>query len=195
MKYIFTKKQYQSDYGMITYVWGPLLWHFLHIMSFNYPVNPEEYNKKNNYCRGFIQNIYYLFIRMLQYVLPCKSCRDNLVNNLNVLKFKQRKLHIMKNRHNFSKFIYNLHETVNKMLNKTNNLTYEDIRDFYEHFRAYCSNKDKSGKKIHSGCVDLEHNSKNRIKPKVIIYFVPFSKKIKTTKIHKKCNIKCYHSK
>ena len=45
MKYVFSEKDYQSDNGMITYIWG-LLWHFLHIMSFNYPVNPEEYNEK-----------------------------------------------------------------------------------------------------------------------------------------------------
>ena len=43
----FTEKEYNSDYGFITYIWGPLLWHFLHIISFNYPVDPEEYNKKN----------------------------------------------------------------------------------------------------------------------------------------------------
>tara|TARA_Y100000385_G_C12883454_1_gene546786 strand:+ start:212 stop:811 length:600 start_codon:yes stop_codon:yes gene_type:complete len=192
--YIFTEKQYKSDYGFITYVWGPMLWHFLHILSFNYPVNPEEYNKKNNYCRGFIQNIYYLFIRILQYLLPCKSCRDNLVNNLNVLYFKENKTQIMANRESFSRFIYNLHETVNKMLKKDSNLSYKDVRDFYEHFRAYCSNKDIKGNKIHSGCIDLEHNGQNRVKPKVIIYFVPFSKKLKTTKIHKKCGIKCCHN-
>ena len=56
---------------MITYIWGPLLWHFLHIMSFNYPVNPEEYNRKNNYNKGFIQSAYYNFIRIFQYILPC----------------------------------------------------------------------------------------------------------------------------
>jgi hypothetical protein len=194
--YIFTKKQYNSDYGMITYVWGPVLWHFLHILSFNYPVNPEEYNKKNKYCRGFIQNIYYFFIKILQYILPCKSCRDNLKNNLSVLNFKYGKKDIMKNRESFSKFIYELHEVVNKMLKKDkSNLTYNEVRDFYEHFRAFCTNKDEKGNKSHSGCNDLEHNSKNRVKPKVIIYFVPFSKNIKTTKIHQNCGIKCYHNK
>ena len=32
---------------------------------------------------------------------------------------------------------------INKMLNKKSNLTYEEVRDFYEHFRADCSNKNK----------------------------------------------------
>ncbi len=189
MKYVFNKKDYKSDNGMITYTWGPLLWHFLHMMSFNYPINPEEYNIKNKYKSGFIQNAYYLFIRLLQYILPCGACRDNLVNNLNTLKFKENKNKILKNRESYSRFVYELHETVNKMLGKESNLKYEDIRDFYEHFRAYCPKVTKG----HSGCVKLQHNSEERIKPKVIIYFVPFTKKIKTTKVHRKCKIKCAH--
>tara|TARA_Y100000741_G_scaffold185747_1_gene141165 strand:- start:1673 stop:2248 length:576 start_codon:yes stop_codon:yes gene_type:complete len=188
MKLNFTEKEYNSDYGMITYIWGPLLWHYLHIMSFNYPVNPVEYNKENGYSKGFIQNCYYLFITLLGYILPCGACRKNLKDNLESLDFKKRKSEILKNRKNFSKFIYDLHETVNKMLDKKSNLNYEEIRDFYEHFRAFCS-KDKK----HNGCTVLQHNNKEREKPKVVVYFVPFGKKIKTTKVHKKCNIKCVH--
>ena len=54
----------------------------------------------------------------------------------------------MKNRESFSRFIYNLHESVNIMLNKKSNLSYEEVRDFYEHFRADCSKmkKDKTKK-------------------------------------------------
>ena len=192
MKLTFTQKQYESDYGMITYVWGPLLWHFLHIISFNYPVNPTEYNKKNNLIDNQIENSYYYSIFLLQFILPCKSCRDNLKKNLEGLNFFKNKARIMKNRESFSKFIYNLHESVNTMLNKKSNLTYEEVRDFYEHFRADCSNKNK--KKTHVGCDKLEHNGDKRVKPKTIIYFVPFEKKIKTTKIHKKCKIMCIHN-
>ena len=165
MKYIFNKEDYKSKNGMITYTWGPLLWHFLHMMSFNYPINPENYNIEHNYKSGFIQNAYYLFIRLLQFILPCGACRDNLVNNLDSLKFKENKKKILKNRESFSRFIYDLHETINNMLGKQSNLTYEDIRDFYEHFRAYCPKITKG----HSGCVKLQHNSQERVKPKVII--------------------------
>ena len=189
MKYTFNKEDYKSQDGMITYTWGPLLWHFLHMMSFNYPVNPEDYNIKNKQKSGFIQNAYYLFIRLLQYILPCGACRENLINNLHSLNFKKDKNKILKNRESFSRFVYNLHETINNMLKKNSNLKYEDIRDFYEHFRAYCPKVTKG----HSGCVKLQHNSQERIKPKVIIYFVPFTKKINTTKIHRKCKIRCAH--
>ena len=46
-KRIFKKKDFISGDGMLTSVWGPSMWHYLHTMSFNYPVNPTEDDKKN----------------------------------------------------------------------------------------------------------------------------------------------------
>ena len=37
-KRTYTKKHFSSGDGMLTSVWGPPLWHYLHVMSFNYPV-------------------------------------------------------------------------------------------------------------------------------------------------------------
>ena len=116
----------------------PLLWHFLHIISFNYPVNPTEYNKKNNLVKHQIENSYYYFIFLLQFILPCKTCRENLKKNLERLNFFRNKAKIMKNRDSFSRFIYDLHEIINKMLNKQSNLSYEQVRDFYEHLMRLC---------------------------------------------------------
>ena len=36
-RYVFTYTDYNSGDGMLTSVWGPGLWHYLHTMSFNYP--------------------------------------------------------------------------------------------------------------------------------------------------------------
>jgi hypothetical protein len=52
----------------------------------------------------------------------------------------------MKNRDTFSKYIYNLHEIVNKLLGKKSGLSYCDVRERYEHFRSRCTQND--GKKI-----------------------------------------------
>ena len=41
-KKIYNKKEYNSNDGMLTSVWGPSLWHYLHVVSFNYPVNPSK---------------------------------------------------------------------------------------------------------------------------------------------------------
>ena len=43
----YKKKEYSSGDGMLTSVWGPSMWHYLHTMSFNYPVNPTNEEKKN----------------------------------------------------------------------------------------------------------------------------------------------------
>ena len=50
-KRIFTKKHYNSGDGMLTSVWGPSMWHYLHTMSFNYPVKPNLKQKKD--CMNF----------------------------------------------------------------------------------------------------------------------------------------------
>ena len=46
-KRIFKKTDFSSGDGFLTSVWGPLQWTFLHIMSFNYPVNPTPEDKKH----------------------------------------------------------------------------------------------------------------------------------------------------
>lgn len=122
----YSKREFNSGDGMLTTVWGPSLWHSLHTISFNYPVEPTKEEKKTYRC----------FILNLTHVLPCKYCRMNLKNNFKSLPLKMSD---MKNRDSFSRYIYNLHELINKMLKKQSGLTYSDVRQRYEHFRARCS--------------------------------------------------------
>ena len=70
-KRVFTKKDFISGDGFLTSVWGPAIWHSLHTMSFNYPVNPTQEDKKH----------YKNYVQSLQHVLPCKICRNNLKTN------------------------------------------------------------------------------------------------------------------
>ena len=175
-KRVFTKKQYNSGDGMLTSVWGPSMWHYLHTMSFNYPVEPTKENK--HYYKEFVKN--------LQYTLPCKYCRINLKNNFKVHPIKD--CH-MKNRESFSRYVYELHELVNKMLNKKSGLKYCDVRERYEHFRARCSNekpkifKFNKTKKKEKGCTEPLYGKK----AKCIIKIVPHEKKCKTLEIDNKC--------
>ena len=123
---VYTKKDYESGDGMLTSVWGPSMWHYMHTMSFNYPVDPTSQEKKH----------YYRFMKNLVHVLPCKYCRINFRENLKCLPLKMKH---MKSRATFSKYVYDLHELINKMLKKKSNLTYEQVRERYEHFRARCT--------------------------------------------------------
>ena len=85
----------------------------------------------------------------------------------------------MQTRLTFSTYIYNLHEHINKMLGKKSNLSYNDVRETYEHFRARCS----STKKKESGCVKPLYGEKS----KCILRIVPQIKKTKSFDIDKKC--------
>lgn len=139
----FKKKDYYSNDGFQVSVWGPIAWTFLHTISFNYPTHPTELQKKQ----------YRNYVLSLQNVLPCGACRINLKNNL---KIHPLTMEHMKNRDTFSRYIYELHEIVNKMLNKKSNLTYQEVRERYEHFRARCTKDDE--KKEH----DINNEKKEK---------------------------------
>jgi hypothetical protein len=122
---------------MVTTVWGPGAWHFLHTISFNYPVHPTAKEKKE----------YRDFVLSMVHVLPCGKCRENLKKNFKKLPLTMKK---MKSRATFSRYIYDLHELINKMLNKKSGLSYEQVKYRYEHFRARCTQpleKKKQNKK------------------------------------------------
>ena len=55
-KRTFTKNDYKSGDGMLVSVWGQAMWHYLHTMSFNYPVKPTPEDKKH--YRDFVINPY-----------------------------------------------------------------------------------------------------------------------------------------
>jgi len=176
-KRVYTKKNFKSGDGMLTTVWGPSLWHYMHTMSFNYPIKPTNNDKK--YYKDFIIN--------LQYVLPCKYCRDNLKKNFKAHPLRKCD---MRNRETYSKYVYKLHETINKMLGKKSGLTYCDIRERYEHFRARCTNEKPKMFKFRnnktqkeSGCTEPLYGKKS----KCVIKIVPQDEKCETMQINKKC--------
>lgn len=193
---VFEEKDYTSGDGFLTTVWGPLAWTFLHTISFNYPVEPSKEDKEN----------YRNFVLSLVNILPCKYCRDNLKKNFKIMPLT---IDVMKNRNTFSKYMYDLHELVNKNLGKVSGLSYEDVREMYEHFRARCSidkNKNKT-QKLRNTIKNKINNKgnktmskKNKIikekgcteplygkKAKSIIKIVPRDKKCMSFQIDKEC--------
>jgi hypothetical protein len=174
-KHIYSEKDYSSNDGMLTTIWGPGLWHYLHTMSFNYPVKPTCQDKKH----------YYDFVSNLRYVLPCGKCRKNLCKNFNRLPFRRSS---MNSRATFSKYIYDLHEVVNKMLGKDSGLSYEDVRERYEHFRARCAKSlklkiKKTQKKKEKGCTESLYGEKS----KCVLQIVPEHEKCDTFQIDDNC--------
>ena len=177
-KYTFTRKEYMSGDGMMTSIWGPAMWHALHTISFDYPVHPTNEEKKH----------YKEFIESLKYVLPCKYCRLNLTNNLKI--YPIRECH-MKNRDTFSRYVYSLHEIINKMLGKKSGLSYCDVRETYEHFRSRCSQSD--GKKLFKFNKTRKNKEKGCTAPlygknaKCVIKIIPEEEKEPSFSVDNRC--------
>jgi hypothetical protein len=109
----------------------------------------------------------------------------------------------MASRETFSRYVYELHELVNKMLKKSSNLTYCDVRERYEHFRSRCTeekptvftfkktttksiNKNKNTKNItkkEKGCTEPLYGKKS----KCVINIVPQEDKRATFQMDEKC--------
>jgi len=175
---IFSKDDYNSGDGMMTSVWGPSLWHSMHIISFNYPTNPTKKDKEN----------YMKFYKSIKNVLPCRYCRDNLKKNLMKLPLT---MDIMHNRESLSKWVYELHEAVNTMLGKNSGLTYEDVRTRYEMFRSRCLTpleekklkKKLKTKKREKGCLKPLYG----VKSKCVLNVIPKDRKTESFNISPKC--------
>ena len=162
----FKRKDLLSNDGMLTAIWGPALWHVLHTMSFNYPTDPTPDQKRH----------YRDFVQTLPHVLPCRHCRENLKKT-----FKTRPLRLahMKTRATFSRYIYDLHEIVNTLLKKKSNLSYADVRERYEHFRARCTKEI-----VEKGCTEPVYTGK---KAKIVMKVVPHDTVCPTLQIDPQC--------
>ena len=131
--------------GLITKIWGPSMWKSLHCIAFGYPIEPSEEEKTQ----------YKMFFSSLGHVLPCIYCKlsynefitgktkegkpiENLNENIIITDS------IFENRKTLTKWLYELHERVNKKLDVDYKVSYNDLVLRYEAFRAICS-PDKKG--------------------------------------------------
>ena len=154
------------DNGLMTRLWGPSGWLFLHCVSFGYPfkidtTNPEHLEKQNDYYRFF----YYL-----GKVLPCKYCRNSYMeffaNNSPMNHLGSRK--------ELTKWLYDVHNMVNDKLGvpQCERPSFEEIEERYQSFRAACKpltesqRNDKAGK----GCVAPADGKPKRSVIKVVEY-------------------------
>jgi len=172
----YRKKDYDSNDGMLTTVWGPPLWHVLHAISFNYPISPTCDDKKN----------YRNFVCSLRFVLPCGYCRRNFRKNMKQNPLKPKNL---LNRDAFSRWMYRFHEHVNAMLGKSSGLSYKDVRERYEHFRSRCTidkrkkKQTRKKRKKEKGCTEPLYGKKS----KCVVKIVPKDDRVKSFQMDKVC--------
>ena len=118
-----------SKMGFMTKCWGPSLWHTFHIMSLNYtPSRRKQYEQ---------------FLEGLKGTLPCGSCRTNLSKNLTDVGYGP---HVYRSRETYAKFVFDLHNAINRMLGKPEAKDFEATMLHYEQFRApSCSEMENDG--------------------------------------------------
>ena len=172
-KNVFMNEDYNSPDGMMTSIWGPPMWHTLHTISFNYPIKPTKEDKIN----------YYNFFTTIKNILPCRYCRDNLKKNLKVLPLNKK---VFNSRDSLSRWVYGIHEVINNMLDKKSNLTYEMVRDRYEHFRSRCLLDKEMDTNKESGCTKSLYG----VKGKCVLNIVPKTKQTNSFVMDPKCKIK-----
>jgi len=88
--------------GMRPSVWGPILWHTMHIISLGYPETPDEAT------RQAAANFY----RSLTSLIPCPICRDHYA------KLIQMSPPATESKDALIKWVFTIHNQVNAQLGK-----------------------------------------------------------------------------
>jgi hypothetical protein len=127
-----------SANGIMTNVWGPPGWVFLHSVSFGYPMDPKAFDRANNVPEGTTSERYKNFFTTCGFVLPCKYCRDSYQQYIQEDPVDKQ----LANREALTRWLWRIHSRVNEKLGKPNT-TYEEIVTRYESFRAKCDKKSK----------------------------------------------------
>ena len=124
--------------GLITKAWGSSAWTFGHCVTYGYPNEPSEDQKKD------YQNFFLSFGK----VLPCHYCRNSYQKMITEGNTKLSD-DVMLNRRSLTEWFYNIHEAVNHKLNMDYGMTLEEVDHKYESLRSQCS---KSAPTV-SGCM------------------------------------------
>ena len=162
------------DNGLMTRIWGPSGWLFLHCISFGYPykidpTNPEHLEKQNDYYRFF----YYL-----GKVMPCKYCRTSYMDFFT----NKSPMSHLGSRKEFTKWLYDIHNMVNDKLGvpECEIPKFEEIEEKYQSFRASCApltNEQRNNNSVKGCTVPADGKSKRSV-----IKVVEFDKTPETTK-------------
>lgn len=152
------------DNGMMTKIWGPPGWLFLHCIAFGYPYtidpnNPKHSTKKQDYAR---------FFNNIGSVLPCKYCRESYMEFIREYPIDNH----LNTREALCKWLYEIHNKVNDKLGvpKCNIPSFEDVKNDYEKFRAKCKKTTEEERENNQvkGCVTPADGTKKRCVIKVV---------------------------
>lgn len=118
-----------NNNGMMTSIWGPPGWFFMHTIAQNYPEKITNENKD-------IMVNYKIFFENIGAVLPCKYCRESYLNYIKIFPIDN----FLYSRKLITRWLYTIHNLVNNKLGvpKCNIPTYSSVYNKYESYRAEC---------------------------------------------------------
>jgi hypothetical protein len=121
-----------ENIAMITKVWGPPTWFFLHSMAMSYPKKINENNPEHRKRR----NAMFQFLSNLGDILPCPICGVSYNTYI-----KDPYLSIwnhLNSRANLIEFIYKIHNKVNKKLGvpQCDIPSFKEVVEYYSQFIA-----------------------------------------------------------
>jgi hypothetical protein len=98
-------------------IWGSQLWYIMHLISFEYPINPTEYDKR----------IYHDFYTSLKDVIPCEDCKKHYREHITRYPLTPH----LDSRDNLVKWVIQVHNFVNTSLGKPT-LSIEQVMMIYK---------------------------------------------------------------
>jgi hypothetical protein len=150
--------------GMMTKVWGPAGWLFLHCITFGYPYELDM-NKKEDLDKAIK---YKNFFKLIGEVLPCRYCRESYLDFINEHPIDPN----LVSREKLTKWFYDIHNKVNHKLGVPNCEipSFQEVKDQYEQYRAKCkkTTENERLKNAAKGCVRPADGTPKRCIVKVV---------------------------
>ena len=127
--------------GIISNIWGPPGWLFLHCVTMGYPEKIENNPKKKNYKEHqYRKKTTEDFFTLLGDVLPCGACRKSYKEFIEMHPIDEH----LSSRVDLARWFYDIHNLVNDKLDVPLKYRPKDFEEFYD---KYEQNRSKSGKK------------------------------------------------
>ena len=158
------KRSGQKNNGMMTRIWGPAGWVFLHSCVMGYPVEIDKKDKKDVARMKKTK----LFFNTIGHILPCVYCRESYNKFIKELPIDN----FLSSRKKLAKWLYMIHNKVNKKLGvpKCDIPSFDAVYKRYEQYRAKChkTTKKEAEKNASKGCVVPKNGKKRKCVIKII---------------------------
>jgi hypothetical protein len=110
--------------------WGPVAWDFLHTVTFGYPEKPTNEQKQSAVA----------MFRSLQDLLPCSVCQNHFRGILARFPIENH----IHSRDALSKWLYTVHNIVNRDLKKTIQIPFHEVERKYNTRRSWITRAEET---------------------------------------------------